>query len=69
METKFEEIPSPPALPFLGNVADVDADLPLSSFIRFADQYGMLRQTWHDLSSLPLTRQARSFVLILLESQ
>lgn len=33
-------IPEPPRLPFLGNIADIDAEFPLGSFLRFGDLYG-----------------------------
>ncbi|KAF2667506.1 cytochrome P450 [Microthyrium microscopicum] len=33
-------IPEPPALPFLGNITDIDQEFPLGSFIRMADTYG-----------------------------
>ena len=33
-------IPSPPQLPFLGNIATLDRDLPHRSFELLADQYG-----------------------------
>ncbi|KAG8730332.1 hypothetical protein FRC11_006965, partial [Ceratobasidium sp. 423] len=33
-------IPQPPAIPFLGNVADIDSELPTKSFTLLAKQYG-----------------------------
>ncbi|CAE6431371.1 unnamed protein product [Rhizoctonia solani] len=33
-------IPQPPAVPFLGNVADIDTELPTKSFTLLAKQYG-----------------------------
>lgn len=40
MASNLEEIPSPPGWPLIGNVTDIDPDVPLSTFLRFADQYG-----------------------------
>ena len=34
------EIPSPPGLPFLGNIKDINPELPLQSFLDMADKYG-----------------------------
>jgi cytochrome P450 len=34
------QIPSPPGLPILGNLADLDREFPLSTFLRLADTYG-----------------------------
>ncbi|KAF6817219.1 bifunctional p-450:NADPH-p450 reductase [Colletotrichum musicola] len=34
------EIPEPPRVPFLGNVTDIDMELPMRSFIHLADKYG-----------------------------
>lgn len=33
-------IPSPPGYPFLGNIPDVDTELPLGTFMHLADIYG-----------------------------
>ena len=33
-------IPSPPGLPLLGNIADIDSELPVKSFSHLADIYG-----------------------------
>ncbi|KAI1135806.1 cytochrome P450 [Hypoxylon sp. FL0543] len=33
-------IPEPPALPFIGHVAELDRELPLRSFVSLADRYG-----------------------------
>ena len=33
-------VPSPPSLPFLGNIASLDRELPHRSFDLLADQYG-----------------------------
>ncbi|KAI1337357.1 hypothetical protein F5Y15DRAFT_418121 [Xylariaceae sp. FL0016] len=33
-------IPEPPGLPLLGNVADIDPELPLRSFTTLAEKYG-----------------------------
>ncbi|KAI1409982.1 cytochrome P450 [Hypoxylon sp. FL1857] len=33
-------IPEPPALPFIGHVAELDRELPLNSFVSLADRYG-----------------------------
>ena len=35
-------IPSPPQLPFLGNITALDRELPIRSFELLADQYGEL---------------------------
>ncbi len=42
-DTKMEgtvEIPSPPGLPFLGNIKNINPELPLQSFLDMADKYG-----------------------------
>ncbi|TDZ68033.1 Bifunctional cytochrome P450/NADPH--P450 reductase [Colletotrichum trifolii] len=36
------EIPEPPRMPLIGNVTDIDMDLPLKSFLHLADKYGPL---------------------------
>jgi hypothetical protein len=36
-------IPGPKGVPFLGNVYDIEPELPLQSFERMADSYGMDR--------------------------
>ncbi|KAI0075350.1 bifunctional P-450/NADPH-P450 reductase [Panus rudis PR-1116 ss-1] len=33
-------IPTPPALPFIGNAASIDSEVPLNSFVLLARQYG-----------------------------
>jgi cytochrome P450/NADPH-cytochrome P450 reductase len=33
-------IPSPPGLPFLGNVGDIDSNYPLGSMVNLAEKYG-----------------------------
>lgn len=33
-------IPSPPGLPFLGNIGDIDPNYPLGSMIDMAGKYG-----------------------------
>ncbi|CAJ2512010.1 Uu.00g076350.m01.CDS01 [Anthostomella pinea] len=33
-------IPVPPGLPFLGNIGDIDRELPLRSFVALAEKYG-----------------------------
>ncbi|KAH8678189.1 cytochrome P450 [Xylariales sp. PMI_506] len=33
-------IPEPPALPFLGHATSIDTELPLRTFLEFADKYG-----------------------------
>lgn len=33
-------IPSPPGLPLLGNIKDINPELPLESFNQMADKYG-----------------------------
>lgn len=35
-------IPSPPGLPFLGNIKNINPELPLESFVNMADKYGQL---------------------------
>ncbi|RFU20872.1 bifunctional cytochrome P450/NADPH--P450 reductase [Geodermatophilus marinus] len=35
-----DEIPGPHGLPLLGNIRDVDADAPIESLMRLADEYG-----------------------------
>jgi cytochrome P450 / NADPH-cytochrome P450 reductase len=35
-------IPEPPGLPLLGNIADIDSEYPLGSFLHLADIYGKL---------------------------
>jgi cytochrome P450/NADPH-cytochrome P450 reductase len=34
------EIPSPPGLPFLGNIKNINPELPLESFMDMAETYG-----------------------------
>ena len=36
----LDEIPGPRGLPVLGNVRDLDADAPIESLMRLADEYG-----------------------------
>jgi cytochrome P450/NADPH-cytochrome P450 reductase len=33
-------VPSPPGLPLIGNIADLDPDVPLQSFLQMLDTYG-----------------------------
>jgi cytochrome P450 / NADPH-cytochrome P450 reductase len=40
MEQEHAEIPSPPGLPFFGNISDVDPTFSLGSFMQLADLYG-----------------------------
>ncbi|KZV98413.1 cytochrome P450 [Exidia glandulosa HHB12029] len=42
--TTIEPIPQPPTIPFLGNILDIDQELPLSSFKLLAKQYGDIYQ-------------------------
>jgi cytochrome P450/NADPH-cytochrome P450 reductase len=35
-------IPYPPGLPILGNLAEIDREVPLSTFLRLADTYGSI---------------------------
>jgi cytochrome P450 / NADPH-cytochrome P450 reductase len=35
-------IPEPPGLPLLGNIADIDSEFPLGSYMHLADIYGKL---------------------------
>lgn len=37
-------IPQPPAIPFLGNVHNIDKELPNRSFQLLAEQYGEIYQ-------------------------
>lgn len=46
-------IPSPPGLPFLGNVFDVDPQNTLESLDRLADIYGMFRLLFRCLNVEP----------------
>ena len=41
--SQLTPIPEPPGLPLLGNIADIDEELPLASLSAFADKYG---KTW-----------------------
>ena len=36
----LDEIPGPRGLPVLGNIRDLDADAPMDSLMRLADEYG-----------------------------
>ncbi|CAK7273929.1 hypothetical protein SEPCBS119000_005910 [Sporothrix epigloea] len=40
MDAGTEPIPSPPGLPLVGNLRDIDGTAPIQSFVRLADQYG-----------------------------
>jgi cytochrome P450/NADPH-cytochrome P450 reductase len=40
----FTPIPRPPAVPLLGNIANVDSELPVNSFLLLAKQYGPIFQ-------------------------
>lgn len=40
MSKDYTEIPEPPGWPILGHVLDIDPTYPLSTWIRYADQYG-----------------------------
>lgn len=40
MAGQVVDIPEPPRVPFLGNVTDIDMELPMRSFIHLADKYG-----------------------------
>jgi len=35
------DIPGPPGLPILGNLRDIDPELPTMSLMQMADTYGM----------------------------
>lgn len=39
--TKQVPIPGPKGVPFLGNVYDIESELPINSFEQMADSYGM----------------------------
>ncbi|KAJ9627966.1 hypothetical protein H2203_003185 [Taxawa tesnikishii (nom. ined.)] len=39
-EQKLQPIPQPPGLPIVGNINDIDPELPLLSVMNLADQYG-----------------------------
>lgn len=46
------EIPHPTGLPLLGNLRDVDSELPIVSLSQLADTYGILCPSisrWHTL--------------------
>ena len=36
-------IPGPPALPIVGNIRDVESELPIRSLMHLADTYGAFR--------------------------
>ncbi|OTA99870.1 hypothetical protein M426DRAFT_67006 [Hypoxylon sp. CI-4A] len=38
--SEITPIPEPPALPFIGHVAELDRELPLRAFVALADKYG-----------------------------
>ncbi|CAK7265075.1 hypothetical protein SEPCBS57363_001399 [Sporothrix epigloea] len=40
MDAGTEPIPSPPGLPLVGNLRDIDSTAPIQSLVRLADQYG-----------------------------
>lgn len=40
-ETKQVPIPGPKGVPFLGNIYDIEPEVPVNSFERMADSYGM----------------------------
>lgn len=40
MDAGTESIPSPPGLPLVGNLRDIDSTAPIQSLVRLADQYG-----------------------------
>lgn len=67
--TKQVPIPGPKGVPFLGNIYDIEPEVPVNSFERMADSYGMDLDL-HDrewvlrtkrLISVFITFQARSF--------
>ncbi len=35
-----EQIPAPPGLPFVGNLANIDTEYPVQSMIHLAEKYG-----------------------------
>jgi cytochrome P450/NADPH-cytochrome P450 reductase len=47
---KSTSIPEPPGLPFLGNLFDIDMELPLKSLFELAEKHG--KSTWVPLPSL-----------------
>lgn len=42
MAEGIKEIPSPPGLPLLGNINDINPEFPLGSFLNLAEKYGKL---------------------------
>ena len=51
-------IPSPPALPLLGHVTQIDKEVPLRTFELLADQHGEIYQL--NLISKPASKPCRS---------
>lgn len=49
-------IPSPPGLPFLGNVGDIDPNFPLGSMVNMAEKYGEFFSASVPSCRLPSTR-------------
>lgn len=47
-------IPGPKGVPFLGNIYDIEPEVPVNSFERMADSYGM--DLDHDRESLLRTK-------------
>ncbi|EJD48679.1 cytochrome P450 [Auricularia subglabra TFB-10046 SS5] len=43
---ELERIPQPPTIPFLGNILDIDVELPVSSFHLLTKQYGDIFQLY-----------------------
>lgn len=39
-QQEFTPIPQPPGVPLLGNIFDVDGEVPLNSLEYLADKYG-----------------------------
>lgn len=58
MSSKEIPIPGPKGVPFLGNIYDIDKDVPIHSLELLADNYGTYNPI--TLHEAPLTRQARS---------
>lgn len=42
-------IPEPKGIPILGNLLDIDQELPIGSFVSLADQYGKTKRLDHHL--------------------
>lgn len=57
---QYTPIPGPPGLPIIGNIYDVDPQLPIRSLELIADKYGTTTQDWLTLLQVD-TPNADSF--------